>query len=310
MRNPIHDAFSLCRTWRALRPYKVFALGDAALGVVRVLIPNRIRDALAGLGLRRHLAISTISSASWKIDIPNKDLHFLWPGPVDNNLFYVYEQEFDPRTPHCYDTPPIHLTGDSTVLDVGACEGLFAFRMLVHKGCRQVIAFEPMAQMRELLQEGARSNGVADRLRIEGLGLGRASGYARFEVSESPDAGRLTPVSSDEAESSGAIPISSLDDYCASRSLVLGPHDLIKIDAEGADLDVLIGAERTLREGSPQVAVTTYHVDDHAERMIRFLRDINPKYQLRLKGFSFWTERPRPVLLQAALPSGSRQGRA
>jgi hypothetical protein len=30
------------------------------------------------------------------------------------------------------------------------------------------------------------------------------------------------------------------------------------------------------------------------------LRQLEPRYRLRLKGFSFWTERPRPVLLQAA----------
>ncbi|MBT6790066.1 MAG: hypothetical protein HOA45_10430, partial [Verrucomicrobia bacterium] len=76
--------------------------------------------------------------------------------------------------------------------------------------------------------------------------------------------------------------------------------DLIKADAEGADLDVLLGAEEQIRNGAPQLAITTYHVDDHAERMIAWLREIRPDYSLRLKGFSFWTTKPRPVLLQAS----------
>ena len=75
------------------------------------------------------------------------------------------------------------------------------------------------------------------------------------------------------------------------------PGDLIKADAE-ADLDVLFGAEKQISKHAPQLAITTYHVDDHAERMIEWLRQIRPDYKLR-KG-SFWTTRPRPVLLQAS----------
>ena len=63
---------------------------------------------------------------------------------------------------------------------------------------------------------------------------------------------------------------------------------------------MLLRAEEQLRNGAPQLAITTYHVDEHAERMIARLREIRPDYTLRLKGFSFWTAKPRPVLLQAS----------
>ena len=73
------------------------------------------------------------------------------------------------------------------------------------------------------------------------------------------------------------------------NEIELDKNDLIKADAEGADLDVLFGAEDQIRRNSPQIAITTYHVDDHAEKMIMWLREINPEYKLRLKGLSFWT---------------------
>ena len=79
--------------------------------------------------------------------------------------------------------------------------------------------------------------------------------------------------------------------------------DLIKIDAEGADFDVLKGAVNVLMAGKPQIAVTTYHKDDHAEEIFRWLKELNVGYRFRLKGFSFWTERPRPVLLLASVGS-------
>ena len=73
-----------------------------------------------------------------------------------------------------------------------------------------------------------------------------------------------------------------------------------RLAPQDGDLDVLLGAENQIREHAPQLAITTYHVDDQAERIIEWLRQIRPDYKLRLKGLSFWTTRPRPVLLQAS----------
>ena len=92
----------------------------------------------------------------------------------------------------------------------------------------------------------------------------------------------------------------SLDEYVRRAGLRLGPHDLVKVDAEGADWDVLRGAEGLIREHAPQIAVTTYHTDRHAYEITAWLRSVQPRYRLRLKGFSYWTPTPRPVLLQAS----------
>ena len=86
----------------------------------------------------------------------------------------------------------------------------------------------------------------------------------------------------------------------AVKTGMMADAPIIKAAAEGADLDVLLGAGEQIRNGAPQLAITTYHVDDHAERMIAWLRQTRPDYRLRLKGFSFWTAKPRPVLLQAS----------
>jgi len=101
------------------------------------------------------------------------------------------------------------------------------------------------------------------------------------------------------------FPMATIDDYCAKRGFKLATRDLIKIDAEGSDVDVLLGAEKTIRKCGPQIAVTTYHEADHARRMIDYLRELRPDYTLRLKGFSFWTPLPNPVLLQASCVAGA-----
>jgi hypothetical protein len=92
----------------------------------------------------------------------------------------------------------------------------------------------------------------------------------------------------------------TLDRFVSSQQLELSQRDLIKIDAEGADLNVLKGGEDLIRRYRPQIAVTTYHKDEHPEEIYTWLRDLDLGYRFRLKGFSFWTEIPRPVLLQAS----------
>ena len=114
-----------------------------------------------------------------------------------------------------------------------------------------------------------------------------------------PDAGHMEYLI-DGTTHRDAITATTIDHYCQKNEIELDKNDLIKADAEGADLDVLFGAEDQIRRNSPQIAITTYHVDDHAEKMIMWLREINPEYKLRLKGLSFWTTYPRPVLMQAS----------
>ena len=150
-----------------------------------------------------------------------------------------------------------------------------------------------------LLQRGVEVNGLTDVIAIERSGVGSQTGQARMVAGDNPDAGYLEYLPGGESHAD-AVPVTSIDDYCRSHQLALGPGDLIKADAEGADLDVLLGAGEQIRNGAPQLAITTYHVDDHAERMIAWLREIRPDYSFRLKGFSFWTSKPRPVLLQAS----------
>jgi FkbM family methyltransferase len=199
----------------------------------------------------------------------------------------------------------VSLTPSSVVLDVGACEGLFALRITRDHQVAKVHCFEPSAPTAALLQRAAQKNGVGDRIVISICAVGRDSCDVYF--SDLPIAVANHIVENGE---NGATKIRqvSLDDYCQENGIKLRPIDLIKVDAEGADVDVIKGAERSIREGSPQIAVTTYHDPAHAVQLIEFLRSVQPNYVLRLKGFTLFGTRdlPRPMLLQAALPQNLR----
>ncbi len=291
--------------WRSLRRFPgAFTPGDASLQFDRVVLPQRFHHRFAGQELARRTRITPAGDQLWRVEVPELKLHFYWPQPPENNLWFAIEQELDIRNPHYYNTPPVRLTPDSVVFDIGSCEGLFAFRVLRGGMARRVIAFEPFPRMRELLARGANENGVGDRLQIEPSAVGAKSGTARFSTGAVSDGNALTDTAIQPTADAGSIevPVTTLDDYCSRTGLKLSPRDLIKIDVEGADLSVLEGASRVIRECRPQIAVTTYHEQRHAEQMLELLGRLVPEYRFRVKGLAFWMSPMRPVLLQAALP--------
>ena len=289
---------SWCEWRRQQSMHGTFPFSDAAMQIGRVILPARFHSATAARGLANETEISP-SEDAWEVRLPEHNLSFFWPSEPDHNLYFVIEQEFSPANPHHYTTPPIQLSNESTVLDVGACEGLFAFRVLRKGLAKRLVCFEPSTTMAALLQRGAETNDLIDQITIESSGVGYQTGQARMVTGDNPDAGYLEYLPTNSSNTD-AVPMTTIDDYCLEKRLELGPGDLIKADAEGADLDVLQGAENQIREHAPQLAITTYHVADHAERMIDWLNQIRPDYKLRLKGLAFWTTRPRPVLLQAS----------
>lgn len=297
MKNPLLNAVVVLRTWMRMRRYPgLFSLNDALMQVDRVVLPTRFHHRFAGFALRNQTRIKSEPDGVWRIDLPVHGLVFFWREQPTPNLWYLVEQEFDERNPHCYTTAPIKLTPESVVLDVGACEGLFAFRAAKNAMAKRVICFEPLADMAELIRRGADANGVRHLIDVETVAVTLKSGQVSFASTDGADRGFIGVATTAAKQ----VPAVSIDDYLSSRGIQIRPCDLLKIDAEGADMDVLIGAERVISEVGPQIAVTTYHNDEHCEQMVDWLRAKQPNYRMRMKGFSFWTSKPRPVLLQAA----------
>lgn len=290
-----------------MRATGVFAFRDAFALWQHLLLPARFGARSNQAALQQEARIEKVSEGVHKVTVLQHNIHFYWLGRVDGNLHFSIAVEFDPEFPHYYTTPPIQLASNSLILDVGACEGLFAFRTLKQGLAARAICFEPSSRTAEFLKAGAELNRVGDRITVEVAAVSNESGTVYFEEGDSPEANRVVSIPSDRGAT--RIRAITLDNYCATNRLKLGPRDMIKIDAEGADLDILRGAERMIKVGAPQIAVTTYHKEQHAREILSYLQSIQPRYRFRLKGLivfgqaRFWGgAKPRPVLLQAAAP--------
>jgi FkbM family methyltransferase len=135
--------------------------------------------------------------------------------------------------------------------DIGANVGLMTVvgASLVG-GSGRVFAFEPVplnivairrnVELNRLSQVEIVAKAVSERSGRERLVLARYSGGAALAVADAPP----------DATGSLEVPVTSIDDFVASGAPA--PH-VVKIDVEGAELQVLRGMDVTLQQHSPAV---------------------------------------------------------
>jgi hypothetical protein len=56
---------------------------------------------------------------------------------------------------------------------------------------------------------------------------------------------------------------------------------LIKLDVEGSELDVLMGAKKTIEEHKPVLIVSVYHRGQDFFEIPKLVKEIEPRYKMR-----------------------------
>ncbi len=137
-----------------------------------------------------------------------------------------------------------------TVYDIGANVGFFSVllaRLVGPKG--QVYAFEPVPANARQIEHNALLNGFTN-IHVDMAAVGGKDGTAAFHVSDFSTTGKLCGSA---ANGHGAneipVPTRQLDQLLFGSKL---PRpSLIKIDTEGAEVEILRGAEKLLKTARP-----------------------------------------------------------
>ena len=133
-----------------------------------------------------------------------------------------------------------------TVLDIGAYHGLYT---LLASACigptGRVIAFEPSDRERAKLKRNVRLNSCPN-VRVEGLALAGCTGKAEFFLVQGIEdfCNSLRPPAVDAKTQTVKVRTISLDEFLGRRKIAF--VDFIKIDTEGAELEILRGARKLL----------------------------------------------------------------
>lgn len=149
-----------------------------------------------------------------------------------------------------------------TAVDIGANIGLLtmACARAVGAGGR-VYSFEPEKRMADLLERTLAMNGLA-QVRLLRKAVSAEPGTLNFNVSRIPGHSSLFALPEQEEGHVQEVDVVRLDDVVPARDRV----NLVKIDVEGAEMDVVKGMRRVL-EDNPDIAVVAEFGISHLRRV-------------------------------------------
>jgi FkbM family methyltransferase len=168
------------------------------------------------------------------------------------------------------------------VLDVGASIGMFT--MVASLAGARVVAFEPNPVDRLALAALVESmSGVDVTIRPEAVS--DEPGSIRMALSDIPGSSkpiasgndRLNMLDTDTSDSATSpVPSTTID--AIVQEMGLDRVDVIKVDTEGWEKRVLVGARQTLREHGPLLLVASYHRPEDPQVLPELVRQMAPRY--------------------------------
>lgn len=231
--------------------------------------------------------------------------------PFDSRTFQITGSSRDESIPSSiqrmggYYEPEVMLTlkrvirPDAVCLDIGANLGTLSLVMSSLAKQGKVFAFEPVPETFNFLVRN--TSGAAN---IEPINAGCFSAAGKLEfhyVEEYAGGSFLSPSGiSDHREKKFMVDCVTLDSFLADRGI--SRVGVIKIDVEGAEDDVLAGAENLCKTNPPPLIIEF----NPATSKLFFNRDLQGLYQ-RLVGWNYqlWLiERPSGALLNVASYAG------
>ena len=216
---------------------------------------------------------------------------FYWPVQAKaDSLPYIYAEVFEHPffNPHAYEWGPCRIRPGDYVIDAGACEGFFSLYAL-ERGAA-VCAVEPVPMLAQALRQTLDAAALGEAHIVAGL-LGRVSGKAQLNM----DMQDLCVAQRSGEAASTTVQEYALDDLVDEGRV---PRvDFLKADVEGAEGDLVAGAQRTIAKFRPRISLAVYHSPSQAREVVDYCSATFPRYAWRFRGLYAWEAEPRPYML-------------
>lgn len=141
------------------------------------------------------------------------------------------------------------LPGPGLFIDVGANIGWFSLHAARFASVSSVLAFEPDAGNHALLCENIERNALAARVLPVSCALGAACGMALLHRYRDTNPGRHSLVQA-HGQGQSMVAVATLDDVLAHLGHHQTPIHAIKLDVEGYEPAVLVGATSVLQRAN------------------------------------------------------------
>lgn len=191
---------------------------------------------------------------------------------VYKNPFYVSEGS--------YEKFGVVLSPDDFVLDAGANIGMFsvlASSVVGEQG--KIFAFEPLKEISDVLEENSAKNNC-NNIIIENKILGEKNKTVEFYYNLDSNYNAASKTLKHDGDKVVSLEQVTLDEYVLKNNIE--KIDFIKADIEGAERDLLKGAEETIKRFKPKLAIRTYHLPDDPEVLYNIVHSFVPEYNIKL----------------------------
>ncbi len=157
-----------------------------------------------------------------------------------------YEADYEPETFRFFRE---NVKKGDVVLDIGGHIGLFAVvtaRLVGNSG--KVYSFEPTPFTRSVLKEIVDLNDCSETVEVRGEAVSLQSGETTFFDTGDAISNANSLVRSERSKNGITVPLVSVDEFTQKNNLKV---NCLKIDVEGAEFDVLVGARETFLSHRP-----------------------------------------------------------
>ena len=170
------------------------------------------------------------------------------------------------------------------VYDIGAHVGLYTLGASEKVGLEgHVYAFEPFQRNAQYLRRHIELNRLTHCSVVEAA-VCNSTGRGRFDASGCHSEARLSVTGS------ATVPTLSIDEFLSSEPK-RRPPNVIKVDARGAEMEILCGGRRTLAEFAPRIFLFSYYEDEN-RRCRQLLSSLGYSFE-QLNSDASWAEKRR-----------------
>jgi len=193
-----------------------------------------------------------------------------WNDIIAPSIFNDYSL----MTEGAYELGGVFLQSEDIVFDLGANIGMFSC-VAAAKNCK-VYAFEPTREVCKRLEYNKYLN---PNIEICEYAVGNENTLVKFyenPLIQNFDTGQNSIFNRRKGYVETEVEEITLDSYVEKKHIER--VDFIKADIEGAERNMLQGAQNILRKFAPKLALCTYHLPDDPEVMEKLILQANSQY--------------------------------
>jgi FkbM family methyltransferase len=219
----------------------------------------------------------------FEVTFNNIDKKLFWPSkfPI-SRLNQVVAESFDSKDWHYYQKKHTEINTDEIILDIGTAEGLLPVSVI--DKCQHIYMIEPSKLFCNCLNKTFSE--YKEKTTIFNVAVGNSDGTINFDENSLEGM-----ISNENKATTQEIAINKIDTLFNKNQ----PITYLKADIEGFELDMLKGAEKTIKNNKPKIAITTYHTQNNPKEIIELIKSFVPEYNYYVKGI--YEQTPKPVLI-------------